>query len=95
MVREPLFVTLEEVVGRLEEFSAEDVIYAEAPTGSARAAVGPDEANLGVPYLLEVALAREAIEVWQKWRGGRVPTLEDKVAAVAYYARNDAFLPVE
>jgi len=44
---------------------------------------------------LEVALAREAIDVWSRWRPGRAPTLEDKVAAVTHYAQNDAWLPVD
>jgi hypothetical protein len=30
----------------------------------------------GYHYLLEVFLAREAIEVWSAWRGGTTPTPE-------------------
>jgi hypothetical protein len=46
-------------------------------------------------YLLEVALAREGIDVWRAWRPGHTPSLEDKLAAVTYYAEHDAWLPAE
>ena len=88
-------MTLEEVIARLDEFSAEHMIYAEAPEPSARAVVAEDGAGGDLPYLLEVALAREAIDVWSQWRPGRSPTHADKVAAVTHYAVHDAWLPVE
>ncbi len=88
-------MTLEEVIARLDEFAAEDVIYAEAPEASARAVVAEDGAGGDLPYLLEVALAREAIDVWRQWRPGTSPTPADKVAAVTHYAVHDAWLPVE
>jgi hypothetical protein len=95
-------VTLQDVIERLEELSGDDAIYAESPVPSARAVVATEPEDRGVPpaagdlsYVLEVALAREAIEVWGRWRPGRTPTLEDKVAAVTYYAQNDAWLPVK
>jgi len=88
-------MTPEEVIARLDEFSAEHVIYAEAPEPSARAVVAEDGAGGDLPYLLEVALAREAIDVWSQWRPGRSPMLADKVAAVTHYAVHDAWLPVE
>jgi len=50
---------------------------------------------VSLPYLLEVRTAREAIEVWGLWRPGQTPTVDDKVAAVVYYAQNDAWLPIE
>jgi hypothetical protein len=37
-----------------------------------------------LPYLLEVTLAREAVEVWEAWRPGQTQSLEDKVAAVIF-----------
>ena len=94
-------VTLREVIASLDEFSDDETIYAEAPSPAARAVVAaepesgatPDAAS-GLAYLLEVALAREAIDVWRRWRPGRTPTLDDQVAAVTYYAANDAWLPV-
>jgi hypothetical protein len=92
-------LTLREVIALLDELGADETIYAESATGSAEAVVAlePEDAVAapGLPYLLEVAAAREAIEVWQAWRPDRSPTLEDKVAAVVYYAEHDAWLPLE
>jgi hypothetical protein len=95
MVRDDIEMKLKEVVARLDEFAPEETIYAEDAGGDARAEVGPDDARTDLPYLLEVALAQEAIDVWREWRPRSEPTLEDKVEAVTYYARNDAWLPVE
>ena len=93
-------MTLGEVIARLDEFGEDETIYAEGPAATARAVVAlePDDGSLppaaeGLSYLLEVANAREAIEVWQAWRPGRTPTLDDRLAAVTYYAENDAWLP--
>ena len=46
-------------------------------------------------YLLEVDLAKEAIEVWSEWRGGKRPSRGERSAAVAHYASHDAYLPAE
>lgn len=93
-------MTLGEVISRLDEFGENETIYAEAPNATARAVVAsePDDGALppaaeGLSYLLEVAVAREAVEVWKAWRPGREPTPEDMLAAVTYYAENDAWLP--
>ena len=95
-------MTLREVIVRLGEFEDEQTIYAESATPTARAAVAtepedgaPPTAAAGLPYLLEIAAAREAIEVWKAWRPGQAPSLDDKLEAVIYYAENDAWLPVE
>ena len=95
-------MTLRDVIANLEGFSAGDTIYAESSSPAARALVAsePDDGEVpaaaaGLAYFLEVALAREAIDVWSRWRPGRAPTLEDKVAAVTHYAQNDAWLPVD
>jgi hypothetical protein len=45
-------------------------------------------------HLLEVDLAREAIEVWSEWRDGRTPTLAEAVGAVIWYAEHDAYEPI-
>ncbi len=37
-------------------------------------------------------MAKEALEVWTQWRGGRRPTLAEQVRAVAYCAVNDAYI---
>lgn len=47
----------------------------------------------GWRYLLEVLLAREVLEVWSDWRDGRVPSLTEACAAIAYYADYDAYQP--
>jgi len=42
-----------------------------------------------------VSSRREAVRVWREWRGGAIPALDDKLAAVIHYAANDSFLPVD
>jgi hypothetical protein len=54
----------------------------------------PAEA-VGFVYLLEVDQAKEVLEVWSEWRGGRTPTLAECVEAIVYYAVNDAYLEPE
>jgi len=49
----------------------------------------------GHDYLLEVDLAREAVEVWSAWRGGAIPSPEEATLAVIYYGEHDAFQPLE
>ena len=95
-------LTLRDVIARLDDFTDDETIYAESPAASAQAVVAPEPENAsgaaavaGLPYLLEVATAREAIEVWRAWRPGQAPTLDDKLAAVIYYAEHDAWLPIE
>jgi hypothetical protein len=94
--------TLRDVIARLDEFEDAETIFAESATPTARAVVvaeaadgSPPSGAVGLRYLLEVALAREAIEVWRAWRPGRTPSLGDKLAAVTYYADHDAWLPVD
>jgi hypothetical protein len=55
MVRDDSSVTWEEVIGRLDEFSGQHAIYAEAPKPGARALVTSDDAETDLAYLLEVA----------------------------------------
>ena len=95
-------MTLRYVVARLDQFADEETIYADSANPAARAVVAaePEDGSVpptavGLTYLLEVAAAREAIDVWRAWRPGRSPTLDDQLAAVTYYAENDAWLPTE
>ena len=91
-------MTLRDVIACLDEFGDDETIYAESTEPNARALVAPEsvgDPDAGLRYLLEVSLAREAIDVWQTWRPGRTPTLDDKIAAVTYYALKDAWLPCE
>jgi hypothetical protein len=48
----------------------------------------------GLRYWLEVELIKDVIEVWSDWRSGLVPSLNERLAAVTYYAENDAYIPV-
>jgi hypothetical protein len=54
-----------------------------------------EEPPPGFKYLLEVYLAKDVIEVWSEWRGGKRPTRAERSTAVAHYASHDAYLPVE
>jgi hypothetical protein len=92
---------LRELIARLDSFEDDDTIYAAKASPTALAAVGRELENGGAPpeaaglqYLLEVALAKEAVQVWSEWRNGAAPTLDDKVAAVIHYATHDRYLPV-
>jgi len=49
MVRDDSSVTLEEVIGRLDEFSGQHTIYAEAPKPGARALVTSDDGGRTSP----------------------------------------------
>jgi ABC-type nitrate/sulfonate/bicarbonate transport system substrate-binding protein len=55
--------------------------------GAARIDLGPEEDA-------EVALAREAVDVWRAWHPGETRSLDEKLAAIIYYAENDAWLPI-
>jgi len=95
-------MTLRDVIARLDEFKDDETIFAESATPTAQAVVAVEAADgsspsgaVGLRDLLEVPLAREAIEVWRAWRPGQTPSLEDKLEAVMFYAEHDAWLPVE
>jgi hypothetical protein len=72
-----------------------------SPSAKARVCSGDEGGSLVCPedselsYVLSVPQAKETIEVWSEWRGGRQPTREEKFAAVMFYSRNDAWLPLE
>lgn len=103
--------SLIEVIDRLDAVDDSDrfdppCIFAEGGPDAgpeARALVCPgDEAGSFVcpqdpalSYVLMVQQAKECVEVWSEWRGGRQPTPRDKFAAVMYYSRRDAWLPLE
>jgi hypothetical protein len=46
----------------------------------------------GLSYVLEVELAKEAIQVWRQWRDGAEPSAAQRCATVIHYALNDAYL---
>ena len=92
--------TLRDVVQALDEFDDEGMIYTDGSSPAARAAVVTDasdeaaNARVGLRYFLEVALAKDAVQVWSEWRGSAQPTLDDKLMAISYYATRDAYLPL-
>lgn len=49
----------------------------------------------GLNYLLEVYLIKEVLDVWKNWRDGKEPTSEEKINAIDYFVKHDAFLPPE
>lgn len=72
-----------------------------SPAAQALVCPSDEESSIACPhdpalyYVLEVWQAKECVEVWSEWRGGRQPTPRDKFAAVMYYSRNDAWLPLK
>jgi hypothetical protein len=103
--------TLIEVIDGLDNVDDSDrfsspVIYAEGgaealPTARTIVCPGDDNGTLVCPKdaalseVLMVQLAKEAIEVWSAWRGGKTPSRRDKFAAVMFYSQHDAFMPGE
>ena len=92
--------TFRDVVVALNELDEEAVIYSDGASPAAQAVVLPagDAAKAkaaGLRYFLEVALARDAVDVWSAWRDGSEPTVDDKLMAIAYYATHDAYLPLD
>jgi hypothetical protein len=99
-----------DVIDRLDEVDDSDryepsCIFAEGgpdalPTARAVVCPGDEEGSFvcsqdpALSYILMVRQAKECVEVWSEWRGGRRPTPQDKFAAVMYYSRNDAWLPL-
>jgi hypothetical protein len=73
-----------------KEPTCEDI---EAVTGSIQQNVEYGDTPNGMAYFLEVPLAKEVIEVWENWRNGKKPTLEEKYQAIVYYATRDAYIP--
>ena len=96
-------MNLDEVVRSLDELPREAIFY--IPRECNPSLVSPetpvllvtaDEAQPeGWRYFLEVIIAREVLEVWSSWRDGRVPSPEEALSAIAYYAENDAYRPDE
>ena len=89
-----------EVIQNLDEFDADQAIYVTATSADADAVVDyeADDGNAppsakGMRYFLEVSIARDSIRVWSQWRDGRQPTADERMQAVLYYAKNDAFMP--
>ncbi|MFC5201794.1 hypothetical protein [Streptomyces kaempferi] len=88
--------TLLDLLQSLDEQPAEAVIYAAKPwTAASDAAVAAfDAPPPNRPYLLEVVLAQDVLEVWSSWRDGARPNALEKCQAVIHYAEHDAYLDV-
>ena len=78
------------------------MIYARRPWGPDSEAVVVHGKHIvesvtapGFTYMLEVDLAKEAVEVWSSWREGRIATLTEAISAVIWYTEHDAYQPVE
>jgi hypothetical protein len=99
--------SLREVVAQLDTVPAGDryepgpTIFAVRPwSPRSESVIISEEAEDGVApsrpefaYLVEVAIAREVLDVWSAWRNGRLPTADEAVDAVLHYAINDSYLP--
>lgn len=88
---------LVDVIRAVTQLSDHETIYAARPwTAESEALVGPPFLAIdGLHYLLEVELAKAAVEVWSLWRDGLQPTDEQACGAVIHYAEHDAWMPVE
>lgn len=88
--------TLQDVVQGLSAAADDATLYAARPwTAQSEAVVAiEDHPPTDLAYMLEVGLAREAIQVWSEWRQGASPSPQEACAAVVFYAEHDAYLPV-
>ena len=95
-------MTLRKIISDLSTLSDDLVIYATKQDTwqvDARAMLVRDEDASAIgelmedlAYFLEVDIAKEVIEVWSDWRDGRIPTEEERLDAVSYYASHDSYL---
>jgi hypothetical protein len=49
----------------------------------------------GIEYFMEVETAKEVVEGWSYPREGKKPSIQEKVDAIIYYAKNDAPIPLD
>lgn len=95
-------MTLREILNDLEQISDELVIFASRNGGwnlDERAALLLHEDAVEVDlhledltYFLEVETAKEVLELWKEWRNGQIPSEDQRIEALIYYANNDAYL---
>jgi hypothetical protein len=88
-------MTLEDAVTQLEQFDEELMICARQPwTRSSEVVLVPSPegripqavTDAGYAYFLEVAVAREVLEVFKRTR-----SIGEKIDCLLYYAENDAW----
>jgi hypothetical protein len=90
-----------DICEHLEGFDKAGVIFAERVAGDftphSRAEVIPQNSdelqNRGLSYCLEISIARDAVEVWSRWRDGQQPSTAQRAEAVCYKANTDAWGP--
>jgi hypothetical protein len=95
----PETMTLLQIIERLSEFDGEDTIYAAKPWTDGSKAIlarmtlegGPPAEALkaGLPYFLEIDIARDFVEDWIKYLGFD-PGPSATCGRVIQYAINDA-----
>lgn len=98
-------MTLRQVIQRLDSYDDELMNLGTGPDQGrpdTEAVVAPalqDDSTWweerGLSYVLEVDVAKEAIEVWWQDHDGAEPSAAERCAAVIHYAVNDAFLEVD
>ena len=94
-------MTLVELVSGLEDLDDDATIFVDGSVGvnaESPAAIlysSVKQSPEGLTYLLEVYLAKEVLQVWSEWRGGRAPSSEQKCQAVIWYAEKDSYIPTE
>jgi hypothetical protein len=94
-------VTLLELLNGIDDLDDDATIFVDRSAGlnanSPAAAEVSDmsESSEGMSRLLEVYLAKEVLQVWTEWRGGRQPSPEQRCRAVIWYFEKDSYIPVE
>ncbi|MDB6029597.1 MAG: hypothetical protein JWM68_5820 [Verrucomicrobiales bacterium] len=98
-------MTMFDVAEKLHELDDSRTIFAKrnpdwSATSEAVVCATPDDDShppeaVGFDYLLEVSIAKGAVEVWSGWRNGKQPTTAEKLDAVIYYAEYDCWLPLD
>jgi len=103
--------TLFDLIQRLDEFEESDrlhplVLYARDGAAAGRSSTalvcprgedgGPTcPLDASLTEVLDVERARDAIAVWSAWRGGLIPSPEDRFRTVMFYSRHGAYFPLE
>lgn len=90
-------MTLGSILDSIEQLNADDVVFAEKPWRlDSRAEIGQLDQGFRVPrsiraagldYFLEVALAKEVLEVF----GATPPAARERIDLLMFYAENDAY----
>jgi hypothetical protein len=94
-------VTLTELLNGIDNLDDDATIFVDRSAGlsglsPAEIEIGDmKESSEGLARLLEVYLAKEVLQVWTEWRGGRQPSPEQRCRAVIWYVEKDSYMPEE